>query len=642
MFSGHTSSPSLYATGAYGDGGGDNNDGLPPSGGYDPSSMVMLGGSGGGELNMNNNIDIGRPSSYEPYGAPNHNGLNANGNGGASASYYMGTLNLFLKLLFYTCIICQVILWPSVMTITLAGALALEGLLVLFFSGGAAATRGLSEYSVLLLHGAKVTPTKYVAMGLLAVYSLCFFMLYAAHESRSMPLQTTWIHPTLYGAYRFTDKNNLPFEGVGVTDSVARTMRDWTYEWPRSLQAPAIGINHTIPMQGPSKGALRCGGFNESFACYSAKLAVVTPPTDVPSHKRYVPFPGQFYTADAIITPPPGMPCSTVEVYRLNLDPDGNVLHGLDYPASAIVPTPNANGAPYSKCNLFGWGTAWCLPFLHAFSEVDYTSQVMSKCALSENQQLTIRLPSRAEDVNPSTGRMGHDLLVVTAGARVQMRWRWHDLGEKPSLLSAWEQTSASLNDQTQTWRDASDTTSVFFKYAIAITPLLLLWYYLAVCFREIVKHYQVLMMCIYVLLPAVLFFLSVGAWLPMVGAIVCTLAINHTPATHTTPGAWMPSVRHSMLFLTAICNSVQFVWLWVLVGQAGWSAFLYETSLKQLATLSSQFIVSGDPQWLGLVLPVELLFNLAFLLGAAICVAMELIAAYNHRLTSPPPSTYL
>jgi hypothetical protein len=79
---------------------------------------------------------------------------------------------------------------------------------------------------------------------------------------------------------------------------------------------------------------------------------------------------------------------------------------------------------------------------------------------------------------------MGHDLLVVTAGARVQMRWRWHDLGEKPSLLSAWEQTSASLNDQTQTWRDASDTTSVFFKYAIAITPLLLLWYYLAVCFR--------------------------------------------------------------------------------------------------------------------------------------------------------------
>ena len=624
MFSGHPSQP-LYAIDAY----------EGAEGFAEPTAASVL-------INEPDNLG-GVPPPY-PYGVAGR--VAEEPNGGSSSTYweyYSGALNLFLKLLFYACIICQVILWPSVMTITLAGALALEGLLVLFFSGGAAATRGLSEYSVLLLHGAKVTTTKYVAMGLLAVYSLCFFMLYAAHESRSMPLQTTWIHPSLYGAYRFTDKNNLPFDGVGVTDSVSRTMRDWTYEWPRSLQAPAIGINYTIPQQGPAKGPLRCGGVNESFACFSAKLAVVTPPSsDVPSTKRYVPFPGQFYTADAIITPPPGVPCSTVEVYRLNIDPDGNVVHSLDYPASAIVPTPNANGAPYSKCNLFGWGTAWCLPFLHAFSEADYTSQVVSKCALSENQQLTIRLPSRAEDVSPSTGRMSHDLLVVTAGAHVQMRWRWHDLGEKPSLLSAWEQTAASLDDQTQTWRDASDTTSVFFKYAIAIIPLLLLWYYLAVCFREIVKHYQVLMMCIYVLLPAVLFFLSVGAWLPMVGAIVCTLAINHTPATHTAPGAWMPSVRHSMLFLTAICNSVQFVWLWVLVGQAGWSAFLYETSLKQLATLSSQFIVSGDPQWLGLVLPVELLFNLAFLLGAAICVAMELIAAYNHRRAPPSSAAYL
>ena len=629
MYTG-SASPSFLAMETYGGGDDINNNALRQNGGgFDPTLVPMSEPSAPYEYSV-----VQREES------PSNN--NNNGSNSSYGAYYSGALNLFLKLLFYTCIICQVILWPSVMTITLAGALALEGLLVLFFSGGAAATRGLSEYSVLLLHGAKVTPTKYVAMGLLAVYSLCFFMLYAAHESRSMPLQTTWIHPTLYGAYRFTDKNNLPFEGVGVTDSVARTMRDWTYEWPRTLQAPAIGINYTIPSQGPSKGPLRCGGFNESFACYSAKLAVASPPTDAayPPAKRYVPFPGQFYTADVIITPPTGVPCSTIEVYRLNLDPDGNVEHSLDYPASAVVPTPNANGAPYSKCNLFGFGTAWCLPFLHAFSEADYSSQVMSKCALSENQQLTIRLPSRAEDVSPTTGRMSHDLLVVTAGARVQMRWRWHNLGEKPSLLSAWEQTSASVDDQTQTWRDASDPTSVFFKYAIAIIPLLLLWYYLAVCFREIVKHYQVLMMCIYVLLPAVLFFLSVGAWLPMVGAIVCTLAINHTPAIHTTPGAWMPSVRHSMLFLTAICNSVQFVWLFVLVGQAGWSAFLYETSLKQLAALSSQFIVSGDPQWLGLVLPVELLFNLAFLLGAAICVAMELIASYNHQRTAA--SAYL
>ena len=553
-----------------------------------------------------------------------------------SGGYYTGALNLFLKLLFYACIICQVILWPSVMTITLAGALALEGLIVLFFSGGAAATRGLSEYSVLLLHGSKVTLTKYVAMCLLAAYSLTFFLLYASHEARSLPLQTTWIHPSLFGSYRFNDKDNLPFDNVEVTGDVSRTMRGWPYEWPRTLQAPAISINYTIPQIGPNNGPLRCGG-SDAFACYSAKLALSSPPTDAvyPAFKRYVPFPSQFYTADALITPPPGVSCSAVEVYRINLDQDGNIEHGLDYPASAIVPTPNGNGSPYRTCNLFGLGSAWCLAFLHAFSNADYASQVMSKCALGDNQQLTIRLPSRALDVNPSTGRMSHDLLLVTAGAKVQMRWRWHDLSDTPSLLSAWEQTSASHDDQTQNWRDASDATSVFFKYAIAIIPLLLLWYYLAVRFREIVENYQVLMMCLYVLLPAVLFFLSVGAWLPMVGAIVCTLAINHTPAVYTTPGAWTPSLRHAMLFLTAICNSVQFVWLFVLVGQAGWSAFLYDLTLKQIASLSSQFIVSGEPQWVGLVLPVELLFNLAFLLGAAICVAMELIAAYNHRLSA-------
>jgi hypothetical protein len=90
-----------------------------------------------------------------------------------------------------------------------------------------------------------------------------------------MPLQTTWIHPSLYGSYRFTDKDNLPFEKVGVKDDLSRTMRDWTYEWPRALQAPAIGINYTIQQQGPGKGPLRCGCVNETFACYSAKLAKV-------------------------------------------------------------------------------------------------------------------------------------------------------------------------------------------------------------------------------------------------------------------------------------------------------------------------------------------------------------------------------
>jgi hypothetical protein len=93
--------------------------------------------------------------------------------------------------------------WPSVMTITLAGALALEGLIVLFF----------------LLYAAHESRS-----------TLLQTMPLQTHESRSMPLQTTRVHPSPYGSYRFTDKDDLPFDKVGVKDDLSRTMRDWTYE----------------------------------------------------------------------------------------------------------------------------------------------------------------------------------------------------------------------------------------------------------------------------------------------------------------------------------------------------------------------------------------------------------------------------
>jgi hypothetical protein len=210
------------------------------------------------------------------------------------------------------------------------------------------------------------------------------------------------------------------------------------------------------------------------------------------------------------------------------------------------------------------------------------------------------------------------------------MRWQWHELGEESRLLSMWDQTPGSLTDKAQGWRDSDETTAVFIKYAIAVIPLLLLWYFLTVNFRYVVDSYQILMLCLFVLLPASVFFMTIGAWLPMIGCIICTLAINHTPADQARPGAWAPTMRHALLFLTAVCNSVQFVWVLVLVGQADWSAFLYDDTLKQLSTLSSQFIVTGEPTWVGLVLPLALTINFAFMLGAAICVAMELLAAYS------------
>ena len=71
------------------------------------------------------------------------------------------------------------------------------------------------------------------------------------------------------------------------------------------------------------------------------------------------------------------------------------------------------------------------------------------------------------------------------------------------------------------------------------------------------------------------------------------------------------------------------------LVGQAGYNAFLYEGSIKQLSELSSEFIISSatSPTWIGLMLPSLLLVNLAFLLGSAVCIVLEMLprlAAYR------------
>jgi hypothetical protein len=282
---------------------------------------------------------------------------------------------------------------------------------------------------------------------------------------------------------------------------------------------------------------------------------------------------------------------------------------------------------------------AWCLEFQYPFTNAEYNNKLKTKCS-DDNNQLIIRLPSRGLDVQPATGLIGNDLLLVTAGATVQMRWQWHDLGVPAPLLGTWQQNTDTKQDQAESWRTSSDNSSVFFKFVIAVIPLQILWYYLTVTFSCHVRDYQVLMTCLFVLLPCALFFLTVGAWLPMAGCIICVIAISHAPINHARgsrdDGAsdssvswWGPTVRHALLFLTAVCNSVQFVWILVLVQEAESSAFLYEHTIKQLADTSSQFILDGtaSPTWIGLLYPIVLTVNFGFLLGCAICVALELLA---------------
>jgi hypothetical protein len=569
-----------------------------------------------------------------------------------------GGLNILLKLVFLTCVALQVVLWPSVMTITFASILALEALVTLSTHDWKGLVQTPTSFSVLFLHGHRMTLTKYVYCLLMAAYMLIFFILFASHEARLMPAQTTWLHPSALHQYSFGDSANTPFEGEAgeVRGAPSKYMRNNPFVWPRALQRPAIAVNVTLPGVGPEGRDLACVG-GGAFGCYSARLAAFDPPSLLPALHRYVPFPSQFYTADVIVTPAKGTACAALEVYRINTDSRKNVEHALDYPASGssgvlatTTTTTTASdttttGALNRRCRLFGIDT-WCLQFQYPFTSTEYTAKLKIKCAESSTtangqpqQQLVIRLPPRGLDVQPATGLMGNDLLLVTAGATVEMRWGWHDLGVPPPLLGAWQQNGDTVHDDAQEWRTSSDRSSVFFKFAIAVIPLLILWYFLTVTFQILVPDAQVLMTCLAVLLPSAFVFLTVGAWLPMAGCIVCVIAISHTPHRNYGEGSdgggappcswWGPNVRHTLLFLTAVCNSVQFVWVLVLVQEAEWSAFLYGHTLEQLADTSSQFILdpTASPTWIGLLCPVALTINLLFLVGCAICVALELLS---------------
>jgi len=563
-------------------------------------------------------------------------------------------INIAVKLTFFVCILLQVILWPSIMTITFSSALALEGLVSYFMSTREDINFGVRGSGIFLLQG-KATPKCYILGTLVGIYMTILFMRFTMHETALQPHMTTWIHDSRLLNYSFTDSNNNPLPDVDVTSDTSKTMRDNTFTWPKIWQDNAVRLNGSIPGAGVGKSALRCypdipgslGSANlnnntivplsPKYACYASKLAVFKSPDAVLfGDHRFVPMPSQFYMTDVMVTPVPGTRCSDLEVYRIVLDGESNVDHGLDYPASSATPTSRNKDPMFSYCGIFS-DPAWCLHFQHTFSPQDYANRIAAKCA-DGGGSLIFRLPVRSSDVDPSTGKIGLDTLLVTAGANVQLRFLWHYHGDPPAFFSTWEQWHTSTEDDAQSWRDSSESGAVFFKFAIMITPLLIVWYFSAIHFDTLVENSQVLVLCIFVLLPSILIFLSVGAWLPMSGSIICAIAINHTPVIQASSSSimtsWKTMIRPALFFITAACNSIQFAWIMALVGQAGWSAFLYDSTLRQLSDLSSNFIISDStsPTWIGLSMPSVLLVNVAFLVGSSVCIVLETIAPWMYK----------
>ena len=544
------------------------------------------------------------------------------------------SFNLFMKIAFIVSIIMHVMLWPTISHIVLASALALEGLVAYAFTAREDVWATIFSPSLFFFHDEK-SQRLYFTLTLIFFYMLYTFIWFANDEVSIQPHMTTWIDNSLVYNYSFTPTGNAPFPNLDVTSDISKRMRTNYFEWLPTISASAIQLIGPLPFANAGKATpLNCQPSTTTpapaYACFASRLYSVAPPTDVDVKHSFVPVPSQFYSVDVTVTPPSGVACAALEVYRTVSDADGNLASGLDYPASTVMDHNNNNfGALNTFCGLFGAGnTNWCLHFQHTFTNAQYVARVAAKCA-EDNGKLIFKLPPRAIDIEPTSGRAALDALVVTQGAQVHLDFKWQDPSPPAttSFISNFQTPWVNPKDDALSgWRASSERTAVLFKFVFLILPLLFTWYYLGIHFLDVVVESQILLLCIFVLFPSILIFLSMGAWLPMAGCIVCVIAVNHTPETSGMRTWWRSMVRPTLFFITAACNSVQFAWLLTLVGQAGWSAFLYEGSIKQLATLSSKFIISDStsPTWVALILPSMLLLNLAFLLGSAVCIVLE------------------
>ena len=523
---------------------------------------------------------------------------------------------VLMKLLFFVCMVLQVCIWPCATTIIVLTILILEMILRFCFIERGQVYNSLFSYGVFFLRGKKPKAGLYIYSAALMAYTLSFFILYSSQQLRDMPYMTTWIHPDYLNNYSFTETKNNEFIGLKVRDEASKFMWDNTFTWPRDLNSKGLRINGTLNHAGPKDTPLLCSGPSK-FECYAANL-VMQPKSPLSPLHTITPMPSQFYTTDIKVTPPSNIACQNLEVYRIVYDTNHKLDFGLDYPAATTK--GGTQSAP--KCNLFET-SEWCLATSHSFTHDEYLKTIKSKCK-DGDESLVFRIPPRSIDIDPDTARMGLDAFVITAGASVSFRYKWHDHTKDTMLLDNWRHWVDSKNDNFQTWRDSTDAGPVFLRYAIAITPFLMLWFYLAKHFQDIVNNSnsrQVLQLSIFVLLPASLLFFTVGAWIPLAGCITCALAINSSIDS-------IPTVRIVLLFITLGCNLAQFVFAMVVVGIAGnMNAFMFEDSLRQVQEqLGGVAFVSGSPTWIVLIMPAAIAVNLGFTLGALTCIIYEII----------------
>jgi hypothetical protein len=205
----------------------------------------------------------------------------------------------------------------------------------------------------------------------------------------------------------------------------------------------------------------------------------------------------------------------------------------------------------------------------------------------------------------------------VTRGATVSFRYTWHNRVDEVLLLDNWAQWENTRSDGFQDWRDSTYAFPVAMRYAIVITPFLMLWYFLLVNYSQdssSSSDVDSLPMCIFVLLPSSLLFFATGAWLPLAGAVLCGIAVQ-VPigvAAHVV-----------LLFLAFVCNLVHGVACVVIFSEFGLNTFMHADTIRMLPSHVGAFM-SGSPSWITLTLPCTVAVNCCFCFGTGVCIWME------------------
>ena len=534
--------------------------------------------------------------------------------------------SLLVKIIFLVSILLQVMIWPSVASICFVTIYGLLGIIYYFSLKPGKVIESFLDPGVYVFRDEKRT-SNFIFMMVMALYFSIYFILFISHQVDILPAATLWMDRSFAGNYSSHIYTKLP---IDVTDSVSKEMRDTPFVWSKSLVLQAPLITGVIPSAGPGGSDLVCNpGGGSGFKCFGKIWRNDAPSFGVGDDKKnaFVPLSSDFYNIDVKISPGQGKKCSDLEVYRMVINHEKAVAYPLDYPASTI-PLSDRSALHPLACNLFNLSSTFCLHTQHTFSSNKYLQEVSNLCERFD-QRLIFRLPERTNDVDPDSGRHTLDILLVSdsvSSVELHASWKKKNQSDWFLFFSVWNQVVDS--DQLQAWRDSSDTVDVFFKFAIATIPLAITWYYLS---SEYIYHYnhdnQIIFLSVFIQMPSILLFLSMGAWLPMAGCIVCVLAVNHE--VNRQSSRWRGMIRPALLFLTAVCNSIQFAWILALVGQAGWNAFYYSLTLDQLYQISYKFIITNQssPTWVALMLPIILMVNASFLIGSAICIVLETMA---------------